>query len=77
MAKDKRYYGDRTGIMVRVPDDQKHVYEELAAKENLSLGAWAAKQLSTVAGLPIPEFVDRQAERNKLLKARKEASSAA
>ncbi|XAS69922.1 hypothetical protein V3C33_21045 (plasmid) [Micrococcaceae bacterium Sec5.7] len=65
MAKDKRYYGDRKCISARVPDEYHSVFEALAAQENLSVGTWAVKKLFEVSDLPVPDFVEKQAQKNR------------
>lgn len=52
--------GDRGAISVRVPVDQRSIYEELAAELGIPLSSWVAKQLAEAQGLEIPDYIQEE-----------------
>lgn len=49
--------GDRAAISMRVPIDQRAIYEARAAELGIPLSSWAAIKLAEAEGLPIPDYV--------------------
>lgn len=52
--------GERSAISIRVPVDQRAVYEEQAAALGIPLSSWTAIVLAESVGLPIPDYVEKE-----------------
>lgn len=52
--------GERSAISIRVPIDQRAVFEERAAALGIPLSSWSAIVLAEAAGLPIPDYVEKE-----------------
>lgn len=52
--------GDRAAISLRVPVDQRAVYEERASELGIPLSSWVAIKLAEAEGLPVPDYVQEE-----------------
>lgn len=55
--------GQRTAISVRVPVDQRSIYEERAAELGIPLSSWVTIKLAEAEGLEVPDYVQEEIRR--------------
>lgn len=60
--------GDRAAISLRVPKDQRAIYEQRAAELGIPLSSWVAIKLAEAEGLDVPAYVQEEIRKAALLR---------